>query len=540
MDALEPHDRGLARAGTSPSGVDRRRSALVVGALLVLALGTLLRLQWRWLGELSSAQREETRRVLQAAVEQMASQARSAIDDVAETVRRAHGSGQAARIPLVSAVLPLDGESGIPPDDTLGFAVQHLDGTRSRIVLDGEQLTTRLFPTLVTRVLGPSDRDTYRVDIFGGEPGRPTLLYRSHPDEPELRGPPDASTELRLEPGRWIELGEDGAGWMTQGRPLFLDSGSIGSDGLDPASVTGRDALALSGGDDAPTWRIELRHRSGSLATALAGARLRNALLGAGVLAVLLAGFGFLWVAEQRARRLAERELAFVAGVSHELRTPLAVVRTAASNLARGIVARPEAVAEYGVLIEREAERVSGLVERVLRFSGGDAPLALEDADLARIVAAAVERCGPWSDRKRFTVAVDVAQDARRARVDVAALTTALHNLIENAIKYGPDGQTVRVSARRSREDGAVVLEVADTGPGVAPEDRARLFEPFYRAPSVRTGGIPGSGLGLSVAREIVRAHGGSLELVEGGSGSGATFRLCLPGAPGPDDEVDA
>ena len=124
-------------------------------------------------------------------------------------------------------------------------------------------------------------------------------------------------------------------------------------------------------------------------------------------------------------------------------------------------------------------------------------------------------------------------------RIDGAnaeALTAAVHNLVENAVKYGPEGQTVRVSARRA-EGRETVIEVADEGPGIAAQDRQRIFEPFYRAEDVRTGGTPGTGLGLSVAREIARAHGGELELVESSSGKGATFRLVLPAPNGKAEE---
>jgi len=103
-----------------------------------------------------------------------------------------------------------------------------------------------------------------------------------------------------------------------------------------------------------------------------------------------------------------------------------------------------------------------------------------------------------------------------------------VHNLIENAIKYGGTGQTIRVSAARGA---ALVVEVTDNGPGISPEDREHLFEPFFRGAGVRGGSAPGNGLGLGVARDIARAHGGELEL-RASAGPGTTFVLSLPLEP--------
>jgi len=167
---------------------------------------------------------------------------------------------------------------------------------------------------------------------------------------------------------------------------------------------------------------------------------------------------------------------------------------------------------------------LAGLVERVLRFSQGDAQLELTGVDAERTLQAALERCQPWRDRKRFEVTLDVAADARRVRADEAALTSLLHNLIENAIKYGGAEPAIHVAVTRSADD--VVLRVSDDGPGIAAADRARVFEAFQRG-SQASNDVPGNGLGLAVARDIAEAHGGRLELVA--SATGATFELTLP-----------
>lgn len=503
---------------TSP--LTRMRLAI----LLVPLLGLYVVLQTHWLDELAAAELERTPGFLANAAERMAGECQAILADVADAViaGRAHADPVAATLVAELVELAPDEER---PRDLPAFVVQRDGGPRLLVVLDPEQLRVELFPALARKALGADNLATYRVAVVHVGGGTPPL-YRSAPADARDREPPDATAELALVANRWVfHLKGGDASWT-------IDPTAEREDRDGPVWVVDGDAGdGLPGRPGPAEWRIEVRHRDGPLEDALARARTRNLLLAGGLLALVVAGLTLLWVAEQRARRLAEKELAFVAGVSHELRTPLAVVRTAASNLGRGVVRDPVQVAEYGALIERETTRLATLVERVLRFSGAETPLVLDEVDVEAVIRAAVERCRPWRDRKHYEVAVDVAPDARAARADAAALTSALHNLIENAIKYGGDGQTIRVRARR---DAGLLVEVADTGPGVAVEDRQRLFQPFYRGASARASNLPGSGLGLAVARDIARAHGGRLELREDEPGArGAVFVLHLPAPPG-------
>jgi len=496
------------------SGLSSRPRVLGIGLVLLLVLGLLLTLQMRWLDELTQARIDETRRRLQTTCEQMASRAQSALGEVAARVKDVRASGSQEPIPLVREIVALEPGSEPPPSHAYAFLVEQRDGGRSWVVLAADELERELFPRLVASALDEEEHAVYRVTVRAAGMGEPAL-YQSLPVAAvHGAGPPDASTEFRLLPNRWIELDGDGAGWMSNDGPVFVAEGGSLSELRDSSSA----------------WLLELQHVSGSLENAFASRRLRSALLGGGLLAMLLAGLAFLWLAEQRARRLAEREVAFIAGVSHELRTPLTVVRTAAANLARGIVREPADVAEYGTLIQRESERVGGLVERALRFARRDQPLDMERVETRDVIERAVERCAPWKDQRAFNVDIDVADGARALRANAESLTSAVHNLLENAVKYGPSGQTVRITARRAA-GAQIVIEVSDEGPGIAPADQARIFEPFYRAAAVRTGGIPGTGLGLGVARDIAHAHGGELELTASTAAAGATFRISLPDA---------
>jgi signal transduction histidine kinase len=217
----------------------------------------------------------------------------------------------------------------------------------------------------------------------------------------------------------------------------------------------------------------------------------------------------------------------FIDNVSHELRTPLTSVRMYAEMLGEGDV-EPEKSDEYVAWIRRESERLSRLLEDVLDFSrlarGETAvmPEAVAPADLVREASA---RVGPQAAAAGFTVTADVPDDLPKAHADRDASVRALTNLIGNAINYSGDAREVGIEGRI--EEGRVVLEVRDRGPGVPPDARAHLFTRFYRAPrdAKRTKGV---GLGLVLAREIARAQGGDVYLVST-SERGSRFALALP-----------
>ena len=357
-----------------------------------------------------------------------------------------------------------------------------------------------VLPELVREVLGPGGEESFGVLVFTEEEAAPPL-YASPGVGLEPTNDPDVMASVPLLSVEPLDFG--GGTWISEG-PVFVHD-------ADEATPP-------------PRWRVEIRHRSGSLEAATEAAFVRSLALGAGLLVLLGGGAVFLWVAEQRARRLAEKELAFVAGVSHELRTPLAVLRTAGSNLASAAVQDPERVREYGALVEREAERLGAHVERVLRFSkgGGEAP-RLVAFDVAALVREAEERCRPWRDRRDYRIELEVESGADRGRGDLAGLTSLVQNLLENAIKYGPDGQTIRVNVRR---DPGLRIAVTNAGEALAPGDARRIFEPFQRGTNAPVD-VAGSGLGLAVAMRIAREHGGRLD-VECAAGE-VTFVLELP-----------
>ena len=196
----------------------------------------------------------------------------------------------------------------------------------------------------------------------------------------------------------------------------------------------------------------------------------------------------------------------FVSSVSHDLRTPLAQMRLYLETLRLGRFPTEEQRSASIEHVERETTRLSHLVERVLRFSSngdGDDGTRVE-VDPAAEVRRIVDEFRPLAASRRASVVADV-EPVPTVRLAPDALNHILLNLLDNAVKYGPAGQTVRVSVRE--HDGEVRIAVSDEGGGVAEEDQERIWAPYQRGSAPRA--VAGSGIGLAIVRDIVARHGG-------------------------------
>ena len=281
---------------------------------------------------------------------------------------------------------------------------------------------------------------------------------------------------------------------------------------------------------DLGAWQLLIKHRDGTLEEAVAAVRRRNLAISLGVLALLGATAGMMFVTTQRAQRLARQQIEFVAGVTHELNTPLTAIRSAGQNLADGVVAEPAQVKRYGALIESEGRRLSDMVGQALDFAGiqsGHRVYHPRPVDVGEIVDGALQDCRWLLQEKQIRVEREVEPALPSVLVDAAALRRAIANLVENAVKYGGRSAWIGVRVRRS-PSGPVEITVADRGPGIRREDLPKLFEPFFRGRDAATAGVPGSGLGLSLVRHIAEAHGGRVTVATG-VGEGAAFTLQLP-----------
>jgi two-component system OmpR family sensor kinase len=225
-------------------------------------------------------------------------------------------------------------------------------------------------------------------------------------------------------------------------------------------------------------------------------------------------------------RRETERRLRqFVADASHELQTPLTSVRGYAELFRRGAARRPDDLATTMRRIEAEATRMGVLVDDLLLLARLDQgrPMDDERLELTALVADLVADARAVEPERPIDA---VADRPLYVRGDDARLRQVVGNLLSNARAHTPPGAPVVV--RSLARDGQAVVEVTDSGPGMAPEHAARVFERFFRADPSRARASGGSGLGLSIVASIAEAHGGRVE-VESTPGEGATFRVLLP-----------
>jgi two-component system phosphate regulon sensor histidine kinase PhoR len=224
-------------------------------------------------------------------------------------------------------------------------------------------------------------------------------------------------------------------------------------------------------------------------------------------------------------RRLEAVRRDFVANASHELRTPLTVVRAAAETL-RHVADNPDKQEHFIELIEHNADTLERLIADMLelaRIESGEMKLHVEPVQLASAVHAVTAQHAHRADLKRITLVNEAADIAVRA--DRRVLEHVLDNLIDNALKYCPEGSFVRIQS--SVADTIVRVSVVDNGPGIGFEHIDRIFERFYRVDTGRSRALGGTGLGLSIVKHFVEAMGGTVS-VESRVGVGSTFSFTL------------
>ncbi|MBI4910427.1 MAG: HAMP domain-containing histidine kinase [Acidobacteria bacterium] len=258
--------------------------------------------------------------------------------------------------------------------------------------------------------------------------------------------------------------------------------------------------------------------------------RSRTPLMAAFALAAALFLAGGFLVVRSLLRELAVGRLQsdFVSSVSHEFRSPLASMRHLTGLLREGAVTNESRRAQYYDVLDRETERLHRLVESLLdfrRMQAGKASynfIAIELREFA--TEAAADFRNELADPGRLEF--EPGPDPLFVNADANALSTALHNLLDNAAKYSPPGLAIRLSVRSG--NGEACLEVADSGLGIPAAEQRKIFNAFYRGEDAKARRVKGTGIGLAMAAEIAAAHGGRITLASE-PGAGSRFTIVLP-----------
>ncbi len=262
-------------------------------------------------------------------------------------------------------------------------------------------------------------------------------------------------------------------------------------------------------------WRLQLAPTSQALFSSEAQAQAKQfsqMMLIPLALGVIILGLVVLYLSNVRERRVSRLKSDFIANVSHELKTPLSLIRMFAELLLIGNVNDKQKEKRYHEVILRETERLTSLIDNVLnvaRIERGKDLYRFEVTDVKEAVEHGVEIYRHRLEKAGPNLKYSVSNDLPLANVDTHAITLAVVNLIDNAAKYAKGTDVVGVSV--THQDGLIHIDIYDRGVGIPEGQLKRVFERFYRVPSIETRKQRGSGIGLSLVKHIVDSHGGDI-----------------------------
>jgi two-component system phosphate regulon sensor histidine kinase PhoR len=328
-----------------------------------------------------------------------------------------------------------------------------------------------------------------------------------------------------------LEGMQDGIMLLDTEDKIALVNPSIRHTLLLPAEVVGRTPLEAIRHADLMELVVRARKRQDAIAGEIdvAGLLPRRLLVSIAPLSARVGWLLLVFHDVTQIRRLESLRREFVANVSHELRTPVSAVRSAAETLAGGALEDPAAARMFVDIIDRNGARLGQLIEDLLdlsRIESRELKLNLEPLALPELAEQSAALLREKAGRKKHQIYVRVPAELPRARGDRRAVEQALTNLIDNAIKYCPEG--ARITVRGQVVDDMVEVAVEDTGPGVEERHLPRLFERFYRVDPGRSRDMGGTGLGLSIVKHVVESMGGEVG-VRSEFGLGSTFWFTLP-----------
>jgi signal transduction histidine kinase len=403
------------------------------------------------------------------------------------------------------------------------------------VELDPTVLREQIFPQLAKRYFGDSRTSDYEVAVVADSSDHPPILYASDAGFGK-NGPISSDGALNL-------FGPPVSKGMAPRPPLgFARSvreppprveGTRASVGMPEMGFDKIRFDPVGYGSDEPNWQIVVKHRKGSVAAAVAELRYRNLEISFGVLLLLAASMGLIIFNSQRARRLAKLQMDFVAGVSHELRTPVAAILAISENIVDGVVEDQQQLLRYGGMIRNQAKRLHHLVEQVLRFAATQrraTSFMIRPLRVSDVIDEVLDNMASLLSASGCVVETKIEPDLPLVEADFGVLSQCLQNLITNAVKYGGDGKWIGLRAGSTAQGSAreVSIMVEDHGIGIEQQELKHVFEPFYRSPTVAESQVPGTGLGLALAKSFAEAMGGRLTVVSQ-TGKGTAFTLHFP-----------
>jgi signal transduction histidine kinase len=247
------------------------------------------------------------------------------------------------------------------------------------------------------------------------------------------------------------------------------------------------------------------------------------------LLIMMIAGLAMTARAVRREVELGRIQNDFIAAMSHEFKSPIASIRLLMERITSGRLSTTQTRAEYYAAISREAERLERLVNRLLEWQqiqAGRKRYNFSSGSLAEIATTAIAQMRPQAEAKGISIETEAGAVIPEVPLDEAAITDAIENLIDNAIKYSPPQTQVKLLIRL--DDGHACLEVRDQGIGIEPDELSRIFDKFYRGRRGDLRNVHGTGLGLALVKATMEAHGGAVD-VTSEPGAGSCFRLRLP-----------
>jgi signal transduction histidine kinase len=392
------------------------------------------------------------------------------------------------------------------------------------VVLDYAAVRNVLLPELATRYFGGRNGLQYKVAVTAKGTKKPTILYSSDPVN--VSDLVNFSTTIDIFDGARRE--------SSHPQNSTPETRSVEDETLRDlyASVS---FPVMQSGSAYAGWTLMLQPKNDSGSAMASSFWHRNLVLGGLLLLMLVANMVLVVFAIHRADRFASLQMEFIASVSHELRTPLAAIFSAGENLKDGFIPSQNSLAFYGSLITSKSRQLIQLVDRILLFAStlsGKTMYVVRSLAVADVFQTLRKDTAGLLEGLGYTIEQHIEPDLPPVVGDLSGIVACLQNFVTNATKYGGQDRWVGLSASRHFAGKAeeIQISVQDHGEGIASADLSHIFEAFYRSPTAVSAQIPGTGLGLAVAKNIAEAMGGRIS-VQTAVGVGTTFVLHLPAA---------